>query len=166
MRTIGRDEGTVVCRCVGGVQTMRTMMKVQLFVGVLAVCLLRLPVCSARPLPQMDVDIVIWEEVELSETDIQKETVGQEETTNTSIPTPFAEGCQEYCSLTYPQHTYSEVFTCSLCPVLTELATPLQPDDYQACTTGCRTAQLDAFIAWPLQPDGLKCKQGEWTTFK
>lgn len=56
----------------------------------------------------MDIDIVIWEEVELTE------TVDQKETTNTSVPTPsvptpFAEGCQEYCSLTYPQHTYSKV---------------------------------------------------------
>lgn len=86
-------------------------MKLLLFVGVLAVCLLRLPVGSSRPLPQIDVDIVIWEEVELTDT-VNR---GEEETTNTSVPsTPFAEGCQEYCSLTYPQHTYSEVLCVSL----------------------------------------------------
>lgn len=54
---------------------------------------------------------------------------------------PFAEDCQEFCSYTYPEHTYPE------------------PANFKACTAGCRSAQLDAFIAWPVVSNPVKCEQ-------
>lgn len=37
----------------------------------------------------------------------------------------------------------------------------LQPENFKACATGCRAAQLDAFIVWPVRADLDKCKHGK-----
>lgn len=50
---------------------------------------------SARPIPPPDVDFLGGWEVEIT---IQGEGTR-----------PFAEDCGEFCSHTYPQHTYPEV---------------------------------------------------------
>lgn len=52
---------------------------------------------SARPVPPSDVDFLGGWEIEIS---IQS---------GNGSTRPFAEDCQEFCSYTYPQHTYPEV---------------------------------------------------------
>lgn len=83
----------------------------------------------ARPVPPRAVDFLGGWEVEINV-----------QSTNSSTTRPFAEDCQEFCSHTYPQHTYPE------------------PNNFKACATGCRAAQLDAFIAWPMKADQEKCE--------
>lgn len=82
----------------------------------------------ARPVPPLDVDFLGGWELEISV-----------QSTNSSTTRPFAEDCREFCSHTYPQHTYPE------------------PENFKACATGCRAAQLDAFIAWPMKAAQGKC---------
>lgn len=52
----------------------------------------------ARPVPPLDVDFLGGWELEISV-----------QSTNSSTTRPFAEDCREFCSHTYPQHTYPEV---------------------------------------------------------
>lgn len=50
--------------------------------------------------------------------------------------------CRGYCSSTYPEHTYPNA------------------DAHMACARGCRMAQVEALIAWPLQPPPQECARG------
>lgn len=56
-----------------------------------------LALACARPVPPSDVDFLGGWELEIS---IQSEN---------GTTRPFAEDCGEFCSHTYPQHTYPEV---------------------------------------------------------
>jgi len=54
-------------------------------------------------------------------------------------PTPTLDDCSQFCSQSYPQHTY---------PV---------PSHHKACVTGCHSARVDALIAWPFSSFDDRC---------
>lgn len=58
---------------------------------------------AARPIPPTGVDLMGGWEVEIS---VQ---------TGNGSTRPFAEDCEQFCSLSYPEHTYPEVCVLDFC---------------------------------------------------